>query len=104
MTAVRRIFGPALAFAVILLLGSGIYLRIRGSDESDAGSASAEAADLPEVSAAANFNTGVDVPVAGVPVIRDTLVVSVTAAGEAAASLEIKVAARTEGAPGGPIR
>ena len=97
MTAVRRIFGPALAFAVILLLGSGIYLRIRGSDESDAGSSSEGAADLPEVSAGANFNTGVDVPVAGVPVIRDTLVVSVTAAGEAAASAESKVAASTEG-------
>jgi RND family efflux transporter MFP subunit len=97
MTAARRIFGPALAFAVILLLGSGIYLRIRGSDESDAGTSSAEAEDLPEVSAAANFNTGVDVPVAGVPVVLDTLVVSVTAAGEAAASLQSKVVALTEG-------
>jgi RND family efflux transporter MFP subunit len=97
MTAARRIFGPALAFAVILLLGSGIYLRIRGSDESDAGSSSEEAEGLPEVSAGANFNTGVDVPVAGVAVVRDTLVVSVTAAGEAAASLESKVVARAEG-------
>ena len=97
MTAARRIFGPALAFAVILLLGSGVYLRIRGSDESDAGSSSEGAEDLPEVSAAANFNTGVDVPVAGVPVVRATLVVSVTAAGEAAAWLESRVVARAEG-------
>lgn len=97
MTAARRIFGPALAFAVILLLGSGIYLRIRGSDETDAGSSSEEAEDLPEVSAAANFDTGVDVPVAGVAVVRDTLVVSVTAAGEAAASRQSKVMARAEG-------
>ncbi|MCZ6915630.1 MAG: efflux RND transporter periplasmic adaptor subunit [Gemmatimonadetes bacterium] len=97
MTAARRIFGPALAFAVILMLGSGIYLRIRGSDNSDAGSSSEQAGNLPEVSAAANFNTGVDVPVAGVPVVRDTLIVSVTAAGQAAASLESKILARAEG-------
>ena len=94
MSAARRFFGPSLAFAVVLLLGSGIYLRIRGSTD-DAGGE--DRGDLPQVSATSTFGTDVAIPVGGVAVVRDTLVVSVTAAGEAAASLESKVLSRVEG-------
>jgi membrane fusion protein (multidrug efflux system) len=96
MSAARRLFGPSLAFAVIILLGSGIYLRIRGSSDSEEESAG-DTADLPEVSATSTFGTDVAIPVAGAEVVRDTLVVSVAAAGEAAASRQSKVLAQVEG-------
>lgn len=94
MSAARRFFGPSLAFAVLLLLGSGIYLRIRGSTDDADGE---DRGDLPQVSATSTFGTDVAIPVGGVAVVRDTLVVSVTAAGEAAASLESRVLSRVEG-------
>ncbi len=94
MSAARRFFGPSLAFAVIVLLGSGIYLRIRGNTDDADGE---DRGDLPQVSATSTFGTDVAIPVGGVAVVRDTLVVSVTAAGEAAARLESKVLSRVEG-------
>jgi hypothetical protein len=54
----KRLFGPSAAVALLLLLASGIYLRIRGSSDSDAG-AEASPGDRPEVSAAATFRTDV---------------------------------------------
>ena len=96
MTAPRRFLGPSIAFAVILLLGSGIYLKIRGSSESD-DATTADDRDRPEVSATATFGTNVAIPVAGAEVVRDTLVISVTAAGEAAAWRESKMLALVEG-------
>ena len=94
MSAARRFFGPSLAFAVIVLMGSGIYLRIRGNTDDADGE---DRGDLPQVSATSTFGTDVAIPVGGVAVVRDTLVVSVTAAGEAAARLESKVLSRVEG-------
>ena len=96
MSAARRFIGPSVAFAVIVLLGSGIYLRIRGN--SGAGGESGEGSgDLPEVSATSTFGTDVAIPVAGVEVVLDTLVISVTAAGKAAAGLQSKVLAEVDG-------
>ena len=94
MSAARRFFGPSLAFAVIVLMGSGIYLRIRGNTDDADGE---DRGDLPQVSATSTFGTDVAIPVGGAEVVRDTLVVSVTAAGEAAARLESKVLSRVEG-------
>ena len=95
MSAARRFFGPSLAFAVIVLLGSGIYLRIRGNTDEEGGGG--DRGDLPEVSATTTFGTDVAIPVGGAEVVLDTLVVSVSAAGEAAAWLESKVLAQVEG-------
>ena len=95
MSAARRFFGPSLAFAVIVLLGSGIYLRIRGNtDDTEGGE---DRGNLPEVSATSTFGTDVAIPVGGAEVVRDTLVVSVIAAGEAAAWLESRLLAQVEG-------
>ncbi len=94
MSAARRFFGPSLAFAVIVLLGSGIYLRIRNTDDTEGGE---DRGDLPEVSATSTFGTDVAIPVGGAEVVRDTLVVSVIAAGEAAAWLESRLLAQVEG-------
>lgn len=92
----RRIVGPSVAIGIVLLLSSGIYLRIRDSANPDP-EASAETGERPDVSAASTFRTDVANPVSGALVVRDTLVISVTAAAEAAAWRESKVLAQVEG-------
>ena len=84
MTASRRFLGPSLAFAVILLLGSGIYLKIRGSSDSD-GDANEAAGDRPDVAATTSFGTGAALPVPGADGVPATLVIPVTASWHAAA-------------------
>ncbi len=96
MTGSRRFLGPSVAFAVILLLGSGIYLKIRGSSASE-GEGAEDGAERPEVSAAATFGTDVAIPVSGAEVVLDTLVISVSAAGEAAAWRTSRLLALVEG-------
>ena len=96
MTAPRRFWGPSIAIAVILLLGSGIYLKIRGSSETE-GDESPDDADRPAVSATATFGTNVAIPVSGAEVVLDTLVVSVTASGEAAAWRQSRILALVDG-------
>ncbi len=92
----RRFVGPSVAIGIVLLLSSGIYLRIRDSANPDT-ETSAETGERPEVSAASTFRTDVANPVSGAMVVRDTLVISVTAAAEAAAWRESKVLAQVEG-------
>ena len=96
MSAATRFIGPSVAFAVIALLGSGIYLKIRGNPGAE-GESGEGRGDLPEVSATSTFGTDVAIPVAGVEVVLDTLVISVTAAGKAAAGLQSKVLAEVDG-------
>ncbi len=86
MSAARRFIGPSVAFAVFALLGSGIYLRIRGNSGAEGGSGESRG-DLPEVSATSTFATNVAIPVAGAEVVLDTLVISVTASVKGAARL-----------------
>ena len=93
----RKFLGPSIFIAVLLLLGSGVYLRIRGSGaESDEGASSSDNS-RPEVSATDRFRTNVAIPVSGGEVIKDTLVISVTAAGQAVAWRESKILALVEG-------
>jgi hypothetical protein len=78
----RRIFGSAVAVLVISSLVGGVYLRSRGDDEDNGGTVLAE---VPEggaeaVSSARTFSTDVAIPVEGSMVVRDTLVISVSAA------------------------
>ncbi len=75
----RRFLGPSVAFAILLILGAGIFLKIRGSANPD-GEGGDSGGILPEVSATETFRTDVAVPVAGAAVVLDTLVISVTAA------------------------
>ncbi|MBI4544619.1 MAG: efflux RND transporter periplasmic adaptor subunit [Gemmatimonadetes bacterium] len=89
-----------MAALIVLLLGSGIYVRIKGAGESGAegseGSASASG-DRPEVSATSAFATDIAIPVEGARVVRDTLVISVAASGQAAASRQTVVLAQVAG-------
>jgi RND family efflux transporter MFP subunit len=93
----KRLLGPSAAVAILLLLASGVYLRIRGSSNADAEDAAPSSGERPEVSATATFRTDVAIPVTGAAVVRDTLVISVTAAGEAAAWRESRLLAQVEG-------
>jgi membrane fusion protein, multidrug efflux system len=88
------------ASGVVLLLalaGAGAYLRINGQKAESSGTSSRVATDLPDVSAGDQFSTDLAVVVEGAPVLLDTLVLSVTAAGEAASSRQTAVRAQMPG-------
>ena len=83
----RRTFGIGAVVIVVLLLASGIYLRIGGAGRAgeDSGGALGDSTERPEVSATSAFATGVAIPVEGARAVRDTLVIAVEASGQAAA-------------------
>jgi len=83
MSLRKRAFGLGFAILVVLVMAGGIYWRIRGG-QAEEGAGSSASGERPEVSATAAFATDVAIPVAGAEVVRDTLVISVTAPGEAA--------------------
>lgn len=86
MTVSRRTFGLGAVVIVVLLLASGIYLRIGGAGRTeDAGAGAGDSVERPDVSAASAFATGVAIPVEGAAVVRDTLILAVEASGQAAA-------------------
>jgi RND family efflux transporter MFP subunit len=100
MANYRKLFGFTFGAVVIGLMATGIYLRIRGDDNSDSNESSI--ASVPEggsdqVSAANTFDTNVPIPVEGRMVVRDTLVISVAAAAEAAAEKEAVLLAQVAG-------
>ena len=93
----KRLFSILVTIAVLSALGGGIYLRL-ADDEGDAGDASATTNDAtPDVSATETFATNVSIPVEAAMVVRDTLVVSVSAAAQAAAAREARLLAQVEG-------
>jgi HlyD family secretion protein len=96
---IRKIIGVSAAVAVVFTMAGGIYLRIRGSEESDSGSTIAEVPEggAESVSSARTFSTDVAIPVEGAQVVRDTLVISVSAAAQAAAEREAPLRAQVEG-------
>ncbi|HEX9728483.1 MAG TPA: efflux RND transporter periplasmic adaptor subunit [Gemmatimonadales bacterium] len=94
----RRFLSILAVVAVLSVLGGGIYLKISGRNAGGT-EASATPADgeTPEVSATTTFATDVAIPVEGAVVLRDTLVVSVSAAAQTAAAREAKILAQVEG-------
>lgn len=95
MSFTRRMLSYGVALVVLVLMGAGIYFRIQ-NDEDD-GSGPSRDGPLPGVSAAETFATDVAIPVEGALVIRDTLVLSVRAAGQAAAWRETTIRAQVSG-------
>lgn len=100
MAKSRNLIGIGAAFVVVAGLGGGIYWRISSHGSGDDGDSSIAA--VPEgggdqVSSATNFATNIAIPVEGAQVVRDTLVVSVSAAAEAAAESRAVVYSRVEG-------
>jgi RND family efflux transporter MFP subunit len=87
--------------AVIILSGAlgGIYLRLRAlqaEDESDTASATTDE-DQPDVESAQAFGTEIAIPVSAASVLRDTFVMSVSAAGQARAFARTLLVAEVEG-------
>jgi membrane fusion protein (multidrug efflux system) len=99
----RRTLGIAIAVLVLLLLGSGIYIRVRGAGEGEDQGAAAALSDGITTSAAGAFATDVAIPVEGMEAARDTLVIYVSAAGQAQAwqrtVLTAQVGGRIVGVP-----
>jgi len=100
MARARTILSIAAVAIVVGALSIGVFLRIRGT--ANAAEGSSGAAVVPEggasqVSAAETFATDVPIPVEAAPVRRDTLVISVAAAAEAAAERQAVLRAQVEG-------
>src|SRR5690606_38437533 len=91
----RKPISYGVAVLVLAAMGAGIYLRIQEQDESE--SSSSGNGERPVVASADAFSTDMAIPVEGAPVIRDTLVLSVTAAGQAAAYRQATLLAPAEG-------
>lgn len=97
MASSRRLLSFAVALIVILSLGAGIYLRMQKGDDPARGDGSGTGGDRPAVSAAETFATDLAIPVEVAEVVRDTLVISVTAAGEAVAVRQTTILAQVNG-------
>jgi RND family efflux transporter MFP subunit len=79
----RRILVVSGALALTLAASAGVYGRIRSSSHGPDADGGEPAGPRPRTSASGSFSTDVAIPVQGVAAVRDTLVVSVTAAGQA---------------------
>jgi RND family efflux transporter MFP subunit len=97
MASPRRLLSFAVALIVILSLGAGIYLRIQKGNGAARDSGAGSDGARPAVSAAETFSTDLAIPVEVAEVVRDTLVISVTAAGEAAAVRQTTILAQVDG-------
>ncbi len=97
MLLTKRAVGAAGAVVVAAALGAGVYARNNAhSAAEDAALGAPEAAAGP-TSAASAFGIDVAIPVQGVAAVRDTLVLSVSASGEAAAWQRATVVAEVGG-------
>ncbi len=98
MSISRRLVGITALVAIVTILAGGTYLRIRDTNRAagDGATVSAEE-DRPDVSASSTFSTNVAIPVEGGMVVRDTLVVSVSAAAQAAATKQAALSAQVQG-------
>jgi len=96
MSRFRRFPAIAAALVVVLLMAGGVWWRLSADDEGDSDSAEAEG-PAPETSATGAFSTDVPIPVEGVPATRDTLVLRVSAAAQAAPWREATLPAHQAG-------
>jgi membrane fusion protein, multidrug efflux system len=92
----RRFGIGAIVLLVVLLLGSGVYFRLSGNGEADAAETESATGPVPDAAAAA-FASDIAIAVQGAQVVRDTLVISVGAAAEAASWRQTIVTAQVEG-------
>jgi len=92
----RRFAIPAVVLVIASVLGSGVYLRIASSAEADAAEAESAGGPVPDAAAAA-FANDMAIPVKGATVVRDTLVISVGAAAQAASWQQTIITAQVAG-------
>lgn len=90
----RRFLGIGAATLVVLLLATGVYARLAAGDEENGD----ETADLDiDVSATGSFATDIAIPVEGAVAVEDTLILSVTASGQAEAASATTLLAQVDG-------
>ena len=98
MRSSRRALAIAAGVVALLLLASAaIYARIRSTGEGGEDRAGEDRGPAPATSADGSFNTDVAIPVEGAPAVRDTLVMAVSAAGQAEAWKKTVVIAQVNG-------
>ena len=101
MTFSRRTLSLVTVALLLGVLAVGVWVRLQGEGaEGGEGSGEASAAEVPEGLEPAGtdaFSTAVPQPVTGASVLRDTLWIRVTAAGQAEARRRTRVAAQVEG-------
>jgi RND family efflux transporter MFP subunit len=93
----KRFLSTVTVLIVVALMAGGIWYRLRPRSVDDEAQAAEAGPELPEVSANQQFAANVAQPVSGAPVRRDTLWITVTAAGEADAIREAVITSRVEG-------
>jgi HlyD family secretion protein len=97
MSTSRRLIGSLVVVVIIAGALGAAWWRINSAGSSTGQSAEVDDGNRPEVSATGTFATNVAIPVSGGEVVRDTLVISVSAAAQAAAEREAPLAARVAG-------
>ena len=101
MAISKRVVGFGAGLLIFAALAAGVYLRI--SSEASAEDSSGEAAESAVTSSTSMFSTDVAIAVEGAEVVRDTLVLSVSASGQAEAwrrsAMTAEVAGRVERVP-----
>jgi membrane fusion protein (multidrug efflux system) len=91
---------PAIIIVVVLGgFGTSAYLRIASDAKAEetAGNGGEEDGDSPDTSVGESFSSDVAIPVEGVAVVRDTLVLTVSAAGQAASPRQTVLRAQVSG-------
>jgi len=97
MIRAKRIIPFVVAIAIVLALGSGIYLKVRGGEGGEAAPGGGEPGAATPPEAASAFATDVANPVQGAEVVRDTLVLYRTGGGQAAADRQAVMLAQVAG-------
>ena len=95
MASSKRLVGFGAAFLVFAALAAGVYLRVVSSAEGASGPASATAPGV--VAPASMFSTDIAIAVEGAEVLLDTLVLSVSASGQAEAWRRTQLTAEVAG-------
>ncbi len=95
--SLRRTLVLSSALALTLAASAGVYGRIRAASPADDDGGETARPARPRTSASGSFSTDVAIPVSGVAAVRDTLVVSVAAAGQAEGWKKAVVVAQVTG-------
>ncbi len=93
----RQVLTILTVIIVVGSLGTGIYLRLKPEEEETESGETTADGEAVATSATQQFATDLPQPVVGAEVIRDTLWISVTAAGQAEAIRRAPVLSRLEG-------
>jgi len=97
MALSRQVLGYLTLVLIIGALATGMYLRLRPDAEESDSSGSSEGSTLLPEAASQQFATDIPQPVVGAEVVRDTLWITVSAAGQAEAFRRTALQSRVDG-------